>query len=71
MEAVGNAVGGVAALLGIAVLVVYLVYRKEIERRRQLAAYAAARGWSYQREQPLLVGRFAGPPFGICLLYTF
>jgi hypothetical protein len=65
VEAVGNILGGFAALLGIAVLVVYLVYRKAIARRRLLAAYAASRGWRYEREQPALVDRFSGPPFGL------
>jgi hypothetical protein len=64
VEAVGNVLGGLAVLLGIAVLVVFLVFRKAIERRRQLAAFATAQGWRYEREQPLLVDRFTGPPFG-------
>jgi hypothetical protein len=65
VEAAGNVLGGFAVLLAIAVLVVYLGFRKAIERRKQLAAYAAAHGWRYEREQPLLVDRFSGPPFGI------
>jgi hypothetical protein len=65
VEAVGNVLGGLAVLLGIAVLVVYLGLRKAIDRRRQLASYAAAQGWRYEREQPLLVDRFSGAPFGI------
>lgn len=65
MEAVGNVLGGLAVLLGIAVLVVYLGFRKARERRRRLAAYAVSKGWRYEREQPLLVDRFSGPPFGI------
>ncbi len=65
MEAVGNFVGGLAVLLAIAVLVVVLVGRKAAERRKAFIAYAAARGWRYEREQPLLVGRFTGAPFGI------
>ena len=52
-------------LLAIAVLVVYLVYRKALARRRLIAAYAAAKGWRFEAEQPLLVDRFSGPPFGI------
>jgi hypothetical protein len=65
VEAVGNVLGGLAVLLGIAVLVVYLGFRKARERRQRLAAYAASKGWRYEREQPLLVDRFSGPPFGI------
>ena len=65
MEAAGNILGGFAVLLAIAVLVVYLVYRKALARRRQIAAYAAAKGWRFEAEQPLLVDRFSGPPFGI------
>jgi Protein of unknown function (DUF3137) len=33
--------------------------------RRRLAAFAAARGWSYVAQEPLLATRFAGPPFGL------
>ncbi len=65
MEAVGNVLVGLAVLLGIAVLVVYLGFRKARDRRQRLAAYAAAKGWRYEREQPLLIDRFSGPPFGI------
>jgi hypothetical protein len=65
VEAVGNVLGGLAVLLGIAVLVVYLGLRKAIDRRKQLASYAAAQGWRYEREQPLLVDRFSGAPFGL------
>jgi hypothetical protein len=65
VEAVGNVLAGLAVLLAIAVLVVYLGLRKAMARRRLLAAYAGAQGWRYEREQPLLVDRFSGPPFGI------
>ena len=30
-----------------------------------MAAYAAGRGWRFEAEQPLLVDRFTGPPFGL------
>jgi hypothetical protein len=65
VAAVGNLLGGFAVLLAIAVGLVYLAYRRSIERRRTLAAYAVARGWRFAREQPLLVDRFTGPPFGL------
>ncbi len=65
MVAVGNILVGFAVLLGIAVLVVYLVYRKALKRRRILATYAAARGWRFAADQPLLGYRFTGPPFGV------
>jgi hypothetical protein len=65
VTAVGNILVGFAVLLAIAVLVVYLGFRRAIERRRQLASYAVAKGWRYEREQPLLVDRFSGPPFGL------
>jgi hypothetical protein len=65
VQAVGNVLVGIAVLLAIGVLVVYLGLRKAIATRRLLAAYAVTRSWRYEREQPLLVGRFSGPPFGI------
>lgn len=34
-------------------------------RRQEMATYAASRGWRYEATQPLLVDRFAGPPFGV------
>ena len=30
-----------------------------------MATYAAGRGWRFEAEQPLLVDRFTGPPFGL------
>ena len=54
-----------AAFLAIAVAVVVLVYLAAKRRREELAAFAAARGWRYETEQPLLVDRFSGPPFGL------
>jgi len=35
------------------------------KRREAMAAYALSRGWRYEPDQPLLVDRFQGPPFGI------
>jgi hypothetical protein len=54
-----------AAFLAVAVLVVVASYLAAKRRREQMAAFAAARGWRFEVEQPLLVDRFAGPPFGL------
>jgi hypothetical protein len=54
-----------AAFLAIAVVVVVLSYLAAKKRREELASYAAARGWRFEVEQPLLVDRFTGPPFGL------
>ena len=45
-------------------LVVYS-FVQAAKRREAMAAYAGSRGWRYEAEQPLLVDRFDGPPFGI------
>ena len=39
----------------------YLAARK---RRQALLDLSAARGWTFAEEEPLLVDRFSGPPFG-------
>jgi hypothetical protein len=54
-----------AAFLAIAVVVVVLSYLAAKKRREELQAFAAARGWRFEAEQPLLVDRFTGPPFGL------
>ncbi len=54
-----------AAFLAIAVVVVVLSYLAAKKRREALAGFAAARGWRFEEEQPLLVDRFTGPPFGL------
>jgi len=54
-----------AAFLAVAVLAVVFSYLAAKKRREELATYAAARGWRYEVEQPLLVDRFTGPPFGL------
>ena len=54
-----------AAFLTVAVVVVVLTYLAAKKRREELAAFAASRGWRYEVEQPLLVDRFGGPPFGL------
>jgi hypothetical protein len=50
-------------LAGIA-LVVYAAVQAA-KRREAMATYAVSRGWRYEAEQPLLVDRFDGPPFGL------
>ena len=53
-----------AAFLAVAVLAVVFSYLAAKKRREELATYAASRGWRYEVEQPLLVDRFTGAPFG-------
>ena len=60
--------GGVGILVVLVVvagiaLVVY-AFVQAAKRREEMAAYATSRGWRYEEEQPLLVDRFDGPPFG-------
>ncbi len=54
-----------AAFLALAVVVVVFSYLAAKKRREAMATYAAARGWRFEAEQPLLVDRFTGPPFGL------
>jgi len=54
-----------AVFLAIAVAVVVFSYLAAKKRREAMVAYAAGRGWRYEAEQPLLVDRFDGPPFGL------
>ena len=54
-----------AAFLALAVAVVVLSYLAAKKRREAMATYAAGRGWRFEAEQPLLVDRFTGPPFGL------
>jgi hypothetical protein len=54
-----------AAFLVVAVLAVVVSYLAAKRRREELAAYAATRGWRFEVDQPLLVDRFSGPPFGL------
>ncbi len=56
-----------AVTIGVIVLVPVLLvqaHRRAVERRAGLAAYAQAREWEYRSEDPALVGRFRGAPFG-------
>jgi hypothetical protein len=54
-----------AAFLALAVAVVVFSYLAAKKRREAMAAYAAGRGWRFEADQPLLVDRFTGPPFGL------
>lgn len=54
-----------AAFLALAVAVVVFSYLAAKKRREAMATYAAGRGWRFEAEQPLLVDRFTGPPFGL------
>ena len=54
-----------AAFLAVAVAVVVFSYLAAKKRREAMVAYAAGRGWRFEAEQPLLVDRFTGPPFGL------
>jgi Protein of unknown function (DUF3137) len=56
----------------LAVLFVFLIigvaiygFVQAAKRREAMATYAAARGWRYEADQPLLADRFDGPPFGL------
>ena len=54
-----------ASFLAVAVVAVVLSYLAAKKRLEAMAAYAAGRGWRFEAEQPLLVERFTGPPFGL------
>jgi hypothetical protein len=53
------------AFLVFAVVVVVLSYLAAKKRREAMQAFATARGWRYEQEQPELVDRFSGAPFGM------
>lgn len=56
-----------AVTIGLVVLVPVLVVqanRRAAERRAGLASYAQAREWEYRAQDPALVDRFRGAPFG-------
>lgn len=59
---------GVVAVLAIGLTLVVVVgvlgYLGAQRRRDEMAAYAASRGWRYETQQPALVDRFPGAPFG-------
>ena len=57
-------VGFLALFLAVAIGAVVYSYLAAKKRREELLAFAAARGWTYVQEEPRLVGRFTGPPFG-------
>jgi hypothetical protein len=52
------------AFLGLMVVLVVVGYQQAKKRREGLAAFAAARGWVYRQDDPSLVSRFNGSPFG-------
>ena len=54
-----------AAFLAVAVAAVVFSYLAAKKRREAMVAYAAGRGWRFEAEQPMLVDRFTGPPFGL------
>jgi hypothetical protein len=54
----------VLLILGVGILLAVLGAMAAAKRREAVAAYAASRGWTYVREQPDLVDRFPGHPFG-------
>jgi len=53
-----------ALAVAVAVAAAVFSYRAAKKRREQLLAFAASRGWTYAQEEPRLVDRFTGPPFG-------
>lgn len=58
-------IGLVAVFALIAVAAVVYSYQVAKRRREEMAAYAASQGWTYVEEEPALVDRFVGPPFGL------
>lgn len=54
----------VLLVLGVGILLAVLGAVAAAKRREAVRAYAAARGWTYVPEQPDLVDRFPGHPFG-------
>jgi len=52
-----------AAAVGVGAVV--YSYHAAKKRREQLLAFAASRGWTFAQEEPRLVDRFTGPPFGM------
>ena len=54
----------VGVVLAIAIAIGVLVWRAEQARRRALASWAGAHGWSYVGSDSSWVDRLAGPPFG-------
>ena len=53
--------GGFLLLVVVVAVVGYLQAKR---RREGMAAYAASRGWSYTDDDPTLLDRFEGAPFG-------
>jgi hypothetical protein len=53
-----------AIVVVILALVAYAGYVQAKRRREEMAAYAVSRGWRFELDQPALVHRFHGAPFG-------
>ena len=51
---------GLALVVGVAIL----SYVQAKKRREAMAAFATARGWTYAEDEPRLIDRFHGAPFG-------
>jgi len=60
----GDFVFVVVAFLVISAVIAVLGIVAARRRRSAMAEYAASRGWRYVEEEPLLVDRFTGSPFG-------
>jgi hypothetical protein len=60
----GDFVFAVVAFVAIGLVVAILGFVQARRRRSAMADYAASRGWRYAEEEPLLVDRFTGSPFG-------
>jgi len=58
---------GVLFLVGLLLVVLAAVagYLAARRRRQQLLDLTASRGWTFAEEEPRLVDRFTGPPFGL------
>jgi Protein of unknown function (DUF3137) len=54
-----------AAFLVLAVVAVVFSYLAAKKRREAMQTFAATRGWRFEADQPSLVDRFTGPPFGL------
>ena len=64
MRVSGDFVFAVVAFLAIGLVVAILGFVQARRRRSAMAEYAAARGWRFVEDEPLLVDRFTGSPFG-------
>jgi hypothetical protein len=62
-----SGVVGLVFLLGLVLVIAAAVagYVAASKRRQRFVDLATSRGWTYSAEEPRLVDRFSGPPFGI------